>query len=84
MVRGLRAPLSPREEATLLRVAQGNAGLDDVADDHLRRLMQLELVYEVDGMLALTEFGLKRIEPRKPQKWIADLVEIRGRRGESE
>jgi hypothetical protein len=56
-VRGLRAPLSPREETALLRVARGGVFLQDLASEHLRRLTLLELVQEIDGKLALTELG---------------------------
>ncbi|WP_428673801.1 hypothetical protein [Reyranella sp.] len=76
MVRGLRAPLSSREEAALLRVAQGNASPQDVADEYVRRLAVLELVQEIDGKLALTELGRMRVAP-KPEKWIADQVTLR-------
>ncbi|WP_428672015.1 hypothetical protein [Reyranella sp.] len=76
MVRGLRAPLSPREESALLRVAQGNAGAHDVADEYFRRLVLLELVQEIDGKLVLTELGRERVAP-KPEKWIADEVTLK-------
>ena len=46
--------------------------------------MQLGLVYEVDGMLALTELGRRRLDLSKAGTWIADLMETRGRPGESE
>jgi hypothetical protein len=70
----LRAPLSPREESALLRVAHGDACLQDLASEHLRRLTLLELIQEIDGKLALTELGRERAAPSKPEKWIADRV----------
>jgi hypothetical protein len=76
-VRGLRAPLSPREETALLRVARGGVFLQDLASEHLRRLTLLELVQEIDGKLALTELGRERVAPSKPEKWISDEVELK-------
>ena len=76
-MRGLRAPLSPREESALLRVAWGDARPNDLASEHLRRLALLELIREIDGKLALTELGRERVAPSKPEKWIADEVELK-------
>ncbi len=76
-MRGLRAPLSPREEAALLRVARGDARPKDLASEHFRRLALLELIRETDGKLALTEMGRERVAPPKPEKWIADEVELK-------
>jgi hypothetical protein len=60
MDRGLRVPLSPREEAALRRVAQGNLRHRDLTREHRRRLKQLALILEIDGKLALTEIGRAR------------------------
>ena len=77
-MRGLRAPLSPREESALRRVAQGDARRQDLASEHLRRLALLELIQDIDGKLALTETGRQRIAPSpKPEKWVADRVTLK-------
>ena len=76
-MRGLRAPLSPREESALLRVARGEARPQDLASEHIRRLALLELIHESDGKLALTELGRVRLAPSKPEKWIADEVTLK-------
>jgi hypothetical protein len=47
-----------------------------LAGEYLRRLTGLELVQEIDGRLALTELGRKRVAPAKPEKWIADVVDL--------
>jgi hypothetical protein len=60
MDRGLRIPLSPREQAALLRVAQGSVRHQDLAREHRRRLKRLALIQEIDGKLALTEIGRAR------------------------
>jgi hypothetical protein len=71
MDRGLRVPLSLREEAALVRVAAGSARRQDLASDHRRRLKHLDLIVEIDGKLALTDTGRERIVPSpKPTKWI--------------
>ena len=77
MVRSLRAPLSPREESALLRVARGDARPQDLASEHIRRLALLELIREKDGKLALTELGRERVAPPKPEKWVADEVTLK-------
>lgn len=60
MDRGLRVPLSPREESALRRVAQGSVQYQDVASEHRRRLKRLALIHEIDGKLVLTTIGHKR------------------------
>ena len=60
MDRGLSIPLSPREETALRRVAQGSVRHQDLASEHRRRLTQLALIQEIDGMLALTAMGRER------------------------
>jgi hypothetical protein len=68
--RGLRVPLSRWEETALWRVAQGDAWQRDLAPQHLRRLMQLALVLEIDGKLALTPIGHKRSALiQRPPQW---------------
>jgi hypothetical protein len=60
MDRGLRVPLSPREEAALRRVAQGSVRHHDLPPEHRRRLKRLALILEIDGKLALPEIGRAR------------------------
>ena len=76
MDRGLRAPLSTREETALRRVALGNARRQDLAFAHRRRLKQLDLVKETHGRLALTETGREQVASitPKPLTLIADMV----------
>jgi hypothetical protein len=68
MERGLLAPLSPNEERTLRHVATGQWRLALLAERHIRRLAQLDLIHGVDGEVRLTEIGRKRYEqlPDKP------------------
>ena len=68
MERGLLAPLSPNEERTLRHVATGQWRLALLAERHIRRLAQLDLIHGVDGEVRLTETGRKRYEqlPDKP------------------
>jgi hypothetical protein len=57
MARVLSAPLSPREEVTLRRVALGITSLNDLPTAHLMRLEQLGLI-KLDGDRAnLTRVG---------------------------
>jgi hypothetical protein len=69
MDRGLRVPLSPREETALKRVTQGGLQHHDLARECRRRLKRLALIQEIDGKLALTEIGRART-----RRWIADKV----------
>ena len=59
-MRSMLAPLSPREEATLLSIGFGTEGaLDHV---HLRHLLQLELVEWTGERWALTSQGRNRYD----------------------
>jgi predicted nuclease with RNAse H fold len=60
MTRSLDAPLSPHEEATLRRVANGITKVKHLAPDHVRRLKHLALAEDNGGRLKLTTFGLQR------------------------
>ena len=60
MTRSLDAPLSPHEEATLRRVANGITKLKHLAPGHVRRLKHLALVEDNGRRLKLTTFGLQR------------------------
>jgi hypothetical protein len=60
MARSLDAPLSPHEEATLRRVANGITKVTHLAPDHVRRLKHLALAEDDGGRLKLTTFGLQR------------------------
>jgi hypothetical protein len=72
-MRGILAPLSPHEEITLRRVALGFGQRDHLPVQHVRRLEQLALVEEVDGIFRLTELGLQRYAGLdRPVKWDSD------------
>jgi len=72
-MRGILAPLSPHEEITLRRVALGFGVRDHLPSQHIRRLEQLALVEEADGVLRLTELGLQRYASlERPVKWDSD------------
>jgi len=58
MVRALRAPLSPKEENALRKIAAG-AG-NQAQEVYLARLVTLELIEDRDGEWHLTEFGRLR------------------------
>ena len=60
MARSLDAPLSPHEETTLRRVANGITKIKHLAPGHVRRLKHLALVEDDDGRLKLTPFGRQR------------------------
>jgi hypothetical protein len=60
MARSLEAPLSPHEEATLRRVANGITKIKHLAPDHVRRLKHLALAEDDGSRLKLTTFGLQR------------------------
>lgn len=59
-MRSILAPLSPREEATLLRIGFGTESALDAA--HLRRLLQLELIEWCGVRWALTSQGRCRYD----------------------
>ncbi|MBV8413287.1 MAG: hypothetical protein JOY64_37085 [Alphaproteobacteria bacterium] len=54
-----RALLSPNEEAALRRIVLG-ALREDLRQEHLRRLIALELVKTVNDELSVTEAGMNR------------------------
>lgn len=60
MARSLDAPLSPHEEATLRRVANGITKIKHLAPGHVRRLKHLALAEDDGSRLKLTTFGLQR------------------------
>ena len=60
MARSLDAPLSPHEEATLRRVANGITKVEHLAPGHVRRLKHLALAEDDGGRLKLTVIGLQR------------------------
>jgi hypothetical protein len=68
MDRGLSAPLSPNEEVTLRRVALGITGRGELRAANLARLIDLLLVEEIDGRLALSDLGWQRYQllPKAP------------------
>ncbi|HEY6719163.1 MAG TPA: hypothetical protein VI232_22675, partial [Reyranella sp.] len=60
MARSLDAPLSPHEEATLRRVANGITKIKHLAPGHVQRLKHLALAEDDGGRLKLTVIGLQR------------------------
>jgi hypothetical protein len=62
MERGLLAPLSPNEERTLRQVATGQWRRALLAERHIRRLAQLDLIEGAKGEIRLTGTGRKRFE----------------------
>jgi hypothetical protein len=74
MARSLDAPLSPHEEATLRRVANGITKVKHLAPGHVRRLKHLALVEEDDRRLKLTTIGLQRYAALPKSDSLADLV----------
>ena len=58
MDRGLRAPLSIKEEIALRRVANG---VGEVGRRQAERLVQLALVERGEARLRVTEIGLRRL-----------------------
>jgi hypothetical protein len=58
MDRGLRAPLSVKEEIALRRVA---SGIGEVGAPQVERLLQLDLVQHHRATLRLTETGVRRL-----------------------
>ncbi len=57
-MRGLLAPLSPHEGTALRKV--GSGGLEPLAPEHIRRLLQLDLIEWNGRRWALTETGQRR------------------------
>jgi hypothetical protein len=60
MDRGLTVSLSPNEEVTLRRIALGVAKAKHLRPQDVTRLIQLGLVADGDGRLALTDTGRQR------------------------
>jgi hypothetical protein len=60
MVRGLLAPLSPREVRELLHLLQGRDSQPDTTV--LKRFVMLGLVEEKSNGLALTALGRRRLD----------------------
>ena len=57
-MRGLLAPLSPHEETALRKVGVGDR--EPLASEHIRRLLQLDLIEWNGRRWALTEAGQRR------------------------
>lgn len=74
MARSLDAPLSPHEEATLRRVANGITKVKHLAAAHVRRLKHLALVEDDGGRLKLTTLGRQRYAALPGTSDIARLV----------
>ncbi len=55
------AHLSPHEETTLRRIAQGMLETTDVREDHAKRLLALGLIQQIDDLLVPTSKGLERL-----------------------
>jgi hypothetical protein len=60
MGRGLRAPLSPREEVTFRRIALGISKAKLLPAQDVAHLIRLRLVDEKEGRLRLTALGRER------------------------
>jgi hypothetical protein len=74
MARSLDAPLSPHEEATFRRVANGITKVKHLAPGHVRRLKHLALVEEDGRRLKLTTIGLQRCAALPKSDSLADLM----------
>ena len=74
MIRSLDAPLSPHEEATLRRVANGITKVKHLAPGHVRRLKHLALVEDDGRRLKLTTFGLQRYAALPTSDGLANLI----------
>lgn len=59
-MRGMLAPLSPHEATALAKIGFGGGGPLD--PEHIRRLLQLELIEWNGWRWALTETGRKRYD----------------------
>ena len=60
--RGLLAPLSPKEEGALRRIAAGITMINFLPGPEVERLQQLELAEKNGRRVFLTEIGRKRID----------------------
>jgi hypothetical protein len=74
MARSLDAPLSPHEEATLRRVANGITKIKHLAPGHVRRLKHLALAEDDGKRLKLTTIGLQRYAALPKTDNLAKLV----------
>jgi hypothetical protein len=61
MLRGSHVELSPQEATALLRIAQGDSGLDDVCEDDLTRLQTLALIEQRGVSFGLTAIGMQMV-----------------------
>ena len=57
----MTADLSPQEETTLLRIADGDSGEPDVEEADVSRLQSLELVEQRGVSLGLTLRGVQKV-----------------------
>ena len=57
----LTAELSPQEETTLLRIADGGSGEHDIEEAAVSRLQTLELVEQRGVSLGLTLRGVQKV-----------------------
>ena len=57
----MTADLSPQEETTLLRIADGDSGEHDVEEADVSRLQSLELVEQRGVSLGLTLRGVQKV-----------------------
>jgi hypothetical protein len=64
MERGLKAPLSPREEVSFRRVALGISKAKHLPVRDLAYLVRLHLVDENEGRVKLTDLGRERYQGR--------------------
>lgn len=61
MDRGLRAQLSPKEQATLRQISIAESQQDDLRPEDLQQLVLLKLIEREDGLWRLTEVGAQRV-----------------------
>ena len=64
MERGLLVALSPNEEITLVRIAQGLRPTAEMEPHHLARLKRLALIEEAGADFRLTDLGRRRLGVR--------------------
>jgi hypothetical protein len=62
MDRGLKAPLSPREEGSFRRIALGITKAQHLPARDVTQLIRLRLVEEKEGRLRLTVLGRERYQ----------------------
>ena len=86
MERGLKAPLSPREEVSFRRVALGISKAEFLPARDVERLKALSLIKEHESHLRLTPTGCKRYQalpnttavqqPEKPDEAVLKLATL--------